>query len=86
MNMMQGPVGYITACYATSLKACGYSPFRHPSPDDYVRGLMACSAVPEQVRNDPEMLRRFPPRKLEGLDEMTLCWRSRDDDEVADVA
>ena len=59
--------------YALSLKAHDYD-FHHPLPPSYIRGVMACSALPEQVRRDPEMLRRFPPEKLEGLDEATLIW------------
>jgi len=75
MSMKGGPLDYATACYATSLERCGYAVYVHPMPQEYVRGLMACSTVPAEVRNDPEMLRRFPPKKLEGLDETTLCWR-----------
>lgn len=74
MNMKAGPLGYLTACLAMSLEANGYNMLHHPKPVDYVRGLMACSTLPQAVRTDPEMLRRFPPQKLEGLDEATLIW------------
>jgi hypothetical protein len=70
MNIMTGG-----PCYAISLERCGYDVWRHPMPKEYVCGLIACTTVPETVRNDPEMLRRFPPKKLEGLDATTLCWR-----------
>ena len=79
MNMKRGPLGYVTASYATSLESCGYVPFDHPDANTYACGLMACSGVPAEVRNDPEMLRRFPPKKLEGLDEETLIWHPPSD-------
>jgi hypothetical protein len=74
MSMNEGPLGYATACYATSLEGCGYDWWAHPMPEEYVRGLMACSTVPAEVRKDAEMLLRYPPKKLEGLDESTLRW------------
>jgi len=74
MSMNGGPLGYLIACYAASLEAYQYRVFDHPGAGDYVRGVMACSTALEEVRKDPEMLRRFPPQKLEGLDERTILW------------
>ena len=74
-RMKEGALGYILAFYAESLEAYNYRYFSHASFDDYACGLMACSTVPEEIRDDPEMLRRFPPKRLEGLDETTLSWR-----------
>ena len=74
-RMKEGPFGYILACYAESLEAYNYKYFSHPHFDAYACGLMACSTAPEEARNNPEMLHRFPPKRLEGLDETTLCWR-----------
>lgn len=76
MSMKGGPLGYLVACYASSLEACEYEVFDHPYPSDYVRGVMACSTLSEQVRGDAAMLQRFPPRKLAGLDEATFVWSS----------
>ena len=73
MSMKAGSFGYLVGCYAESLKAHDY-PSGHPLPPAYIRGVMACSSLPKQVRTDPEMLRRFPPDKLEGLDESTMIW------------
>lgn len=73
MSMKAEPFGYLIGCYAESLKAHDY-PYDHPLPPAYIRGVMACSSLPEQVRTDAEMIRRFPPQKLEGLDEATLIW------------
>ena len=78
MSMKGGPLGYLLAVYAASLEASGYEVFGHPRPDEFVRGLMACSGVPEEIRRDPEMLRRFPPKKLEGLDDQTMVWSPTD--------
>lgn len=72
--MKGGPLGYLMARYTASLEAHDYEVFDHPRPADYIRGLMACSTVPAEVRTDPEMLRRSPPEKLEGLDESTMIW------------
>lgn len=77
MSMRAGPLGYLIGCYAASLKAHDYHD-HHPLPPDYISGVMACSSLPEEVRSDPEMLRRFPPKKLEGLDESTMIWSPSD--------
>lgn len=34
---------------------------------------MACKYTPEHIRNDPELQKKFPPERLEGLDK-SLCW------------
>ena len=78
-NMKDGPFGYLIERYATSLKANRYI-YGHPLPDEFLRGLMACSALPEEVRRDPEMLRRFPPKDLEGLDQATMVWSPGESD------
>ena len=75
MNMQEGPLGYITACYAISVESHGYDVYSHPDAHTYACGLIACCTLPSDVREDPEMQRRFPACKLEGLDEATLCWR-----------
>jgi len=74
MSMKGAPLGYLLGRYAASLEAHDYEVFDHPRPAEFVRGLMACSTVPAEVRQDPEMLRRFPPEKLHGLDERTMLW------------
>jgi hypothetical protein len=52
MSMKGGPLGYLIGRYAASLEAHDYEIFDHPRPAEFVRGLMACSAVPEEVRSD----------------------------------
>jgi len=47
----------------------------HPTFRDYACGLMACEHTPEHIRNDPELLKEFHPRLLEGLDQ-SLCWNT----------
>ena len=49
----------------------------HPKFCDYVAGLLACEHTPERIRNDPQLLKEFPPRWLGGLDR-SLCWGVRD--------
>lgn len=86
MSMKGGPLGYLLAVYAASLEARGYEVFDHPRASEFVRGLMACSAVPEEIRRDPEMLRRFPPKRLGGLDDQTMVWSLTDNSGQLDAA
>lgn len=76
--MLPYSIVYLMARYAASLEAQDYELFGHPPPAEFMRGLMACNSLPAEVRMDPEMLRRFPPKKLVGLDESTMIWSPRD--------
>jgi hypothetical protein len=64
---------YILSEYATSLALQDYDTFRHPSFEQYARGVMAYPSAPEFIRNDPQLLKRYPPRPLPGLGS-GLCW------------
>jgi hypothetical protein len=72
------PLDYLTGQYAKCVVAL-YNVKAHLSFDDYARGVLwehdnvpesALPFTPEQL---PEMKRRYPPRKLEGLE--YFCWR-----------
>jgi len=65
----QGGVLRMIAWYARSLAALDYD--RHPPFEDFARGVMACPDTWACVREDTELLRRFPPRPLAGL----ICGR-----------
>jgi hypothetical protein len=67
--MKIGGLSHMMALYARSLEALEYDTDHHPSFEEYARGV---------IEWDPnwatEALRkRFPPRRLEGLDDW-LCW------------
>jgi hypothetical protein len=72
------PLDYLTGQYAKCVVAL-YKVKSHPSFDDYARGVLwehdnvPGSAIPFQPEQLAEMKRRFPPRKLEGL--QCFCWR-----------
>jgi hypothetical protein len=62
------PLATIVSRYARSWQCCRYDIEQHPSFYDYACGVMASefNGWPG-LATDPEMLRRFPPRKLAGL-------------------
>ena len=64
----KSPLNTMVGLYARSWQGCRYDPDLHPSFDDYACGVMASeyNGWPG-LATDPEMLRRFPPRKLVGL-------------------
>lgn len=49
---------------------------QHPSFTPFVSGLMFDRHTPKQLRADPELLEEFPPRKLAGMCNGWLTWRS----------
>jgi len=59
--------------FAASLAASNWNIKTHPTFQVYAAGVMACPYTPSRIRNDPELLKEFPPRPLEGLDR-SLCW------------
>jgi hypothetical protein len=52
-----------------------YDTAGHPRFEEYARGVMASPLAPDFVRNDPELLKRYPPTPLAGLG-AGLIWRS----------
>jgi hypothetical protein len=65
--LKHGGVDHIVAWYATSLACRDYAVEKHPSFDDYARGVMASDFAPEFITQDEELRKRFPPRLLKGL-------------------
>ena len=72
------PLNYLTAQYAKSMVAL-YNVKAHLSFDDYASGVLwehdnvPGSALPFTPEQLAEVKRRYPPRKLEGLD--CFSWR-----------
>ncbi len=74
-----GLLGFITAQFIWSLEN-QHDLTVHPSFADFASGLLwqhenigGCTELPFTPQQLPEMKRRYPPRKLEGLD--YFCWR-----------
>jgi hypothetical protein len=62
-----GGVNYIVSVFGRSLEAGDYKMEEHARFEEYARGVMASPLTPEHVRNDPDLLRRYPPTSLPGL-------------------
>jgi hypothetical protein len=60
---LKGVVGF----YARSLARQGYDVRKHPSFDDFARGLVASNSWLWGIEQDVELRRRFPPRPLTGM-------------------
>jgi hypothetical protein len=60
---LKGIVGF----YARSLSRQGYDVQKHPSFDDFARGLMAINTGLWGIEKDAQLRMRFPPRPLEGM-------------------
>ena len=66
-KMKVGGVEHLEAWYAHSLSCLDYAVEEHPPFDDYARGVMASEHAPDFIKNDKQLRRRYPPKKLIGL-------------------
>jgi len=60
---LKGVVGF----YARSLARQNFDVRKHPSFDDFARGLMAINTGLWGIEKDENLRRRFPPRPLTGM-------------------
>jgi len=58
--------------FASSLLGDKWNP-AHPSFDRFCRGLMAEPGAPAHLRNDPELQRLYPPKRLRELMPMNMA-------------
>ena len=58
---------YLIEAYTHSLRIRDYRPEGHPDFKTFARGAMADPQMPERFRNDPDLLARFPSKRLPGL-------------------
>jgi hypothetical protein len=65
---------YIVSLFARSLACRDYEMEGHPSFDVYARGVMASDMTPMFIREDAQLLRRYPPVPLNGMGP-GLMWR-----------
>jgi hypothetical protein len=66
-NKWESGLHYLIEAYTCSLRCRDFRLEGHPDFDTFARGAMAQPWTPEQFRQDPELLRRFPPMPLPGL-------------------
>jgi hypothetical protein len=69
-----GGLNYIVSEFASSLRSRDYRTEGHPKFDEYARGVMASFRTPNWIREDKQLLRRYPPEPLDGLGS-GLVWR-----------
>lgn len=67
-------VRYILSVFARSLACRDYRTDGHPKFDEYARGVMASHMTPKWIREDAQLLRRYPPVPLNGMGP-GLMWR-----------
>jgi hypothetical protein len=67
---------YIISVYARSLAARRYDTDRHPPFEQYARGVLASDYAPDFIKDDTDLIKRYPPRTLPGLGS-GLCWQGR---------
>ena len=81
-RLKAGGAAHIVAWYARSLANLKYHFGEHPSFDTYARGVMASEFAPEFIKNNPDLLKRFPPRHLDGLGPGLEWYRPKEFAEV----
>ena len=69
----QPSLSYIVSCFAYSLQLHDYEVNSHPSFEDFACGVTASEHAPDLVREDEVLRKRYPPRRLRGLDP-GHCW------------
>jgi hypothetical protein len=60
-------MGWLVAEFAASLSHSKYDFRKHPTFEEYARGVMASPLAPDFIKQNPELLMRFPPKPLKGL-------------------
>ena len=74
-RLKRGGAVHILAWYARSLDSRNYDVLEHPSLDDYARGVMGSEFVPDFIKNNETLQKRFPARPLEWLNN-AMIWEA----------
>jgi hypothetical protein len=74
-SLKVGGLSSVVAWFARSLENLNYDFNKHPSFDDYARGVLASPIAPDLIKTDQGLISRYPPNKLYGL-EPGLYWES----------
>jgi len=69
-NVRLNVLGY----YRGSLHGEGWD-HRHPRFVRFVGALLASERTPDEIRNDVDLRRQFPPCEVDGFDDESLVWR-----------
>jgi hypothetical protein len=72
-DLKTGGLSHLVAWFARSIASRDYIVEGHPLFDKYARGVMASEFAPEFIKGDAELMRRYPPCRLEGLNN-AMCW------------
>ncbi len=72
-RLKHGGADHILAWYSRSLDCRNYDVVMHPSFHDHACGVMASEYCPYFIKQDEELQRRFPPRRLEWLNN-AMVW------------
>jgi hypothetical protein len=73
--LKRGPLlSYIVSLFARSLAYRDFRTEGHPNFDEYARGVMASDWTPKWIREDAQLLSRYPPKPLNGMGG-GLIWR-----------
>ena len=67
-------LSYIVALFARSLDTRNFRTEWHPNFAEYARGVMASELAPPFIRQDGNLLTRYPPVLLDGMGP-GLMWR-----------
>jgi len=72
-RLKHGGIDHILAWYARSFDCRNYDVLKHPSFDEYARGVMASDDAPGFIKKDEELQKRFPPQPLQWLNN-AMVW------------
>jgi len=79
------PRQQILRYFAYSLRWNDWEYEEHPVFPTYARGVMSYDFAPDELRNDPDLIKEFPPRPLAGIDIQmhyntpeNVAWRRRE--------
>lgn len=76
MKNDDNPRHNLLGLFADSLGFMEWDYERHPRFNVFAAGLLAYPSTPDEIRNDSSLLQEFPPRRLKGLCDGWLVWRS----------
>lgn len=68
-------LGFIVSAFARSLEVNGYCYQAHPTFDEYAKGVLASPLAPKFVKEDSQILTKYPPTAMPGLGP-GLVWKS----------
>ncbi len=74
-SLKGGGLPHLVAWFARSLENLNYDFNKHPSFEDYARGVLASPDAPDFITTNQALISRYPPKELYGLGP-GLYWES----------